>query len=357
MCTNILLLDDENALFKSIKRLVRPLDATLLAVRSAECALELCTERKIQLVIVDINRRDLDVSQFLSEVSDCNPCTRKLVLTSYAELETTIDAINEGKINRYFTKPWDPDCLRMAIAEELDEYTQIEESLRRNEAMGQTVQSLKKKATFTARLYEGIPDILRSTNYHSAINIYSSLLEERRPGSGRHGKQVAKTAIRMCEKLAVSLIDREKIATAAELHQIGLLGLPDAIVSKSVSEYSRSEHELYEQYPRLGAKALGTDQSWKDVALIVRHHREDFMGSGFPDQMVAAFIPLGSRIVRICADYEKAKHSMAKLSALQILKYGAGTLYDPELVDILLKITKENSCNGAENQLSDYGRT
>jgi DNA-binding NtrC family response regulator len=146
--TTIVLLDDDERIFKAISRLVRPLDALVMSTASADRAYEFC-EAGAQILITDINRPDIDVPSLLKRVTLANPSIRKIVLTSYADLEQTIDSINTGKIHRYFTKPWDAEELRSALVEELDAYTAHQN--RENESLnfGQKVQSYEQKANFT----------------------------------------------------------------------------------------------------------------------------------------------------------------------------------------------------------------
>ena len=79
METNILLLDDDEGIFASINRLIRPLNVSLLSTSSVDRAISFCEEKDVQVVIADSNRRDEDVNEFFRAVNEIIPLTRKLI--------------------------------------------------------------------------------------------------------------------------------------------------------------------------------------------------------------------------------------------------------------------------------------
>ncbi len=341
MSTTILLLDEEQKMFKAINRLVRPLDAVLLATGSIERALQFCKDQEVQVVIADLNREDADVNQFLIAAADINPKMRKIVLTSYADLEPTIAAINDGKINRYFTKPWDVDELREAIVEELDTYHAQVQDAQEKRVLGRLNEKMGEKVDFTSKLLDGTTELLSASRFRTSINIHAALLEQRLPGSSQFAKQTAKTAGRIATYLGLSLKEREQIMLAAELHQIGLLGLSDKVLHGDPDTWTDADEAAFTAYPAVGADALMEDGEENAVSLMVRHHREDNDGGGFPLQLVAQYIPIGARIIRVAADFESGASEMgASVAMLEMLKDN-GELYDPEVLAALTE-TKLN---------------
>ncbi|MFT7221659.1 MAG: response regulator RpfG family c-di-GMP phosphodiesterase [Candidatus Azotimanducaceae bacterium] len=338
--TTILLLDDDKQMFKAINRLVRPLDAVVFSTASETSALETCIGYQPQIVIADLNRPDINVSDFLQTVSKVSPGIRKIVLTSFAELASTVDAINKGKINRFFTKPWDAAELRAAISEELDEYDKQQAHLFSFSVLGKKNEEMVEKVDFTTRLLNGTTQLLAASRHRASIDIMGQLMERRLPGAQQHTRQVAKTALAIANQLELTVEKREQITLAAELCQIGLLGLSDDLLTTPWSDMTEEQREAYSTYPHLGAQVLTTEVGENQVAEIVRHHRENNDGSGFPDNLVAGFIPIGAHIVRVAADYVATAQQLGPTVALYELTKDKREKYDPTVIHALTYLKK-----------------
>jgi response regulator RpfG family c-di-GMP phosphodiesterase len=339
--TTIVLLDDDERIFKAISRLVRPLDALVMSTASADRAYEFC-EAGAQILITDINRPDIDVPSLLKRVTLANPSIRKIVLTSYADLEQTIDSINTGKIHRYFTKPWDAEELRSALVEELDAYTAHQN--RENESLnfGQKVQSYEQKANFTAMLLEGTTDYLANARHRIAVEMLLSLLDQRKPGAKGFALRVEALCRRLMDLKGLNREIKEQVMLAAQLHQIGLLALTDDVITENPLKISLKNKKKYRTYPARGAEILAERAQEDAVATIIRHHRENFRGDGYPDQLVASYIPVGARILRVATDFQYISEHYGLEKATCLLNKYQGTHYDPEYVALLPQITPDS---------------
>jgi len=343
--TTILLLDDDKQMFNAINRLVRPLNAVVFSTASEARALEICKDYQPQIVIADLNRPDINAIDFLQTAGKISPYIRKIVLTSFAELDSTLDAINKGNINRYFTKPWDAGELRAALSAELDEYDKHKAQDMSVTVLGQKNEEMEEKADFTTRLLNGTTQLLAASRHRASINIMGTLLEQRLPGAQLHNRKVAKTALDIAKQLKLTAEQREQITTAAELHQIGLLGLSDDLLTTPWSDMTHEQREIYSTYPHLGAEVLTTESEDNKVAEIVRHHRENNNGSGFPENLVAGFIPIGARIVRVAADYESTAQQFGGTLALYELTKDKREKYDPTVLQALICLKKATLTN------------
>ena len=341
MSTTIVLLDDDERIFKAISRLVRPLDALVMSTASADRAYEFC-EAGAQILITDINRPDIDVPSLLQKVTQANPSIRKVVLTSYADLEQTIDAINTGKIHRYFTKPWNPEELRAAIVEELDSYAIHENRENENLNLGQKVQNYEQKANFTAMLLEGTTNYLANARHRVAVEMLLPLLEQRMIGARGFALRVEALCKRLMDQKGLSREIKEQVMLAAQLHQIGLLALPDDVITENPLKISRQHKREYRTYPARGAELLAEREQNDAVATIVHYHRENFRGDGYPDQLVANYIPVGARILRIATDFQYLSEHYGLEKAICLLNKYKGSHYDPEYVALLSQITPDS---------------
>ena len=113
----LLLLDDEANILASLKRLLRREGYTILIANNSTEAFELLSAHPVGVVVSDQRMPDMTGTEFLSRVKDLYPDTIRMVLSGYTDLQSVIEAINEGSIYRFLTKPWDDDQLRGVIRE------------------------------------------------------------------------------------------------------------------------------------------------------------------------------------------------------------------------------------------------
>ena len=116
----VLFVDDEPNILRAIKRALFTMDITLLLADSGEKALELLSTNDVHVVISDMKMPQMSGAQLLEQVAKLYPDTFRVVLTGYADIESTIKAVNEGKIHRYLQKPWDNQELIRVVEEGLE---------------------------------------------------------------------------------------------------------------------------------------------------------------------------------------------------------------------------------------------
>jgi HD-GYP domain-containing protein (c-di-GMP phosphodiesterase class II) len=141
--------------------------------------------------------------------------------------------------------------------------------------------------------------------------------------------------------------DIDRIRTAALLHDVGKLAIPDEILSKPAA-LTPIEWRSIVEHPRIGQVVLEQAGAIRDAATIVLHHHEWFDGTGYPHGLSGEEIPIGSRIVAIADAYEAMisdrpyKQAMSHAEAVVELRGQRGTQFDPELVDVFLSLVGGN---------------
>ena len=119
LSATLLLVDDEENILKSLRRLLRHEPYEILIANDAEQALQLLNQKSVDLVISDARMPGMDGATLLTEVQQRWPECVRILLTGQADLSTTIKAINQGRIYRYISKPWDDEELRLTIRQAL----------------------------------------------------------------------------------------------------------------------------------------------------------------------------------------------------------------------------------------------
>jgi putative nucleotidyltransferase with HDIG domain len=147
----------------------------------------------------------------------------------------------------------------------------------------------------------------------------------------RHLHNVASYAGILSRKLQLDDAERRRLHFAALLHDIGMIKIPADL--KSVPEH-------YQLHPVIGAEMVSRIVLWNDLVPIIQYHHENFDGSGYPDRLAGDVIPLGARIVAIGESFDAMTNPESYRTALDFdnaldeLRRGAGTRYDPLLVEL-----------------------
>lgn len=118
----LLLVDDEENILSSLTRLLRREGYTILRASSGDEGIELLKEKSVGVIVSDQRMPEMTGVEFLSKVKITHPDTIRIVLSGYTDLKSITDAINEGSIYRFLTKPWDDDLLKKNIAEAFERY-------------------------------------------------------------------------------------------------------------------------------------------------------------------------------------------------------------------------------------------
>jgi Response regulator containing CheY-like receiver, AAA-type ATPase, and DNA-binding domains len=155
----LLFVDDEPNILSALKRLFRPLGYRIFTAEGGAAGLAILARERMDLVISDMRMPEMNGAQFLEKVRQQWPDTVRILLTGYAEIGATIDAINKGEIFRYISKPWEDSDIILIVKHalerrDLERRNQVLEELTRkqNEELKQLNAGLEDK--FKARTEE-----------------------------------------------------------------------------------------------------------------------------------------------------------------------------------------------------------
>jgi diguanylate cyclase (GGDEF)-like protein/putative nucleotidyltransferase with HDIG domain len=179
------------------------------------------------------------------------------------------------------------------------------------------------------------------TGNGDVIAALASALTERDQYTGDHSDSVVDLTAKVGEALAMKGDEVEALRTAALLHDIGKVGVPDHILHKP-GPLDDDEWEIMRQHPVIGERILRAIPGMGAIARIVRHEHERWDGGGYPDQLSGAEIPLGARIILACDAYHAMvsdrpyRQAMSHTDAMTELHANAGTQFDPDVVEALV---------------------
>ena len=191
-------------------------------------------------------------------------------------------------------------------------------------------------ARYSFKLYVDSQNMAMDT-----IHALNDALEVKDAYTGGHAARVQEYAVKLAKAKGLKKSEVEKIRTAALLHDIGKIGIPDYILNKQ-GKLTEDEFQTIKQHPVMGAKILHNVDSLKDISNIIRYHHERYDGKGYPESLKYGNIPLESSILSIADSFDAMttdrpyKAAMTTSEALDELKKNKGSQFDPVLVDLFV---------------------
>ncbi len=201
---------------------------------------------------------------------------------------------------------------------------------------------IAQKAAFAIEniaLYENIYE-----NLFSTLFAFVTALEARDQYTHKHSARVSKYAQLIAEEMGCSEEELDVIDVAGSLHDIGKIGIPDDILLKP-GRLTSEEYETIKSHPVIGADIIGKLGLWNREKEIIRHHHERFDGKGYPDGLKGHQIPKLARILAVADCYDAMasdrsyRKKMDKEVVVEIIRDNAGTQFDPEVVEVFLRIS------------------
>src|SRR5450432_220477 len=336
--SRVLYVDDEPGLCRAFARIFLS-DASLRVstVGTPEEAIELLGRERFDVIVSDLRMPGMSGLELLAAARKRQPETRRLLVSGYADFESALDAINEVGIDRLLTKPWQNEEVRGAVeaaaklARLQRENARVTEELRRRtlelEVINQSLDALVEERT--SNLLDGLV---------SALDLRDSETQW-------HSRRVGRYARRLARELGIDGRELDDIERGATLHDIGKIGVRDAVLLKPGPLDDKEWAEM-RRHPALGYDILKGIGFLERARLIPLHHQERFDGTGYPQGLAREQICVGARVFAVvdtydaitsdrpyrkCRTYEVARQEIEKFS---------GTQFDPVVVATWLRISQ-----------------
>ncbi|GLK88464.1 HD domain-containing phosphohydrolase [Pseudomonas turukhanskensis] len=353
----VLLVDDEVAILNSLKRLLRSQPYDVLLAENGQQALELLDKRPVDLVISDARMPTMDGATLLAEIHRRHPDTLRILLTGYTDMTMLAKAINEGRIYRYISKPWDDDELLLTLKQALSHQHSEKERVRleqltreQKDALVQLNLTLEKRVEARTGELQQTADMLDlayeelKRSYVVSTEVFSLLINQRLP----KGKQTNKTLIELvracCSANLVEAYLAHDLTMAAALYNVGKLSWSDSMLSAPSDMLHSHDRDKYRSYPGTSESLLMSLEPMQDAARLIRHHQEHWDGGGFPDRLKGTAIPVGSRLLKLAVDFVELQcglvleRSMNRDEVIMYLRKYGGRLYDPDMVEPFIQV-------------------
>lgn len=355
----VLTVDDEPSILSAMRRFLRLHGISCVQATSGKAGLQMLKTHDIDLVISDMRMPEMDGAEFLEKVKQHDPDVMRILLTGYSDIDSTIEAINRGSIHRYLTKPWDEQELILAIRDALNRRQLVRENEElRTRLADQNVQLRDANTTLEARVAERTAELVQINEMLesaytdlddtciAAFNVLSGLVDLRCNDAG-HSRRVAEVSKEVALRLGMSEKEARDVYLAGLVHDIGMIGYPDEMLSKVESAYTPDETKRHQRHTLEGETALMAMKNFGAVTKIVRQHHERVDGKGFPDGLAGGNICLGARILAATSVLDQLHHGALgdqrhrDDAACEMILGAAGTRFDRSVAETLVKVWQE----------------
>lgn len=323
----ILVVDDESGVRESFRMVFKDTYDVLMAASGRE-GLMMVREYHPHLLILDVRLPDMNGITILKEVRRIGVALPVIVITGAGTHQTAIDALKLGAED-FIAKPINFNYVRTAVA-----------------------NSLQRKA----KPNQGLPtaeDVI-TKNYLSSLKMLNRILEARDPYTRQHSERVSEYSVKIAQELGLSEDEQEVMRQTALLHDIGKVGVPEAILNKK-EQLNPQEWAEVRKHAQIGEEFLEPLKVLHIEQSMVRHHHERYDGKGYPDRLKGEEIPLYSRILAVADSFEAMTASrpyraaISPVEAISELERCSGTQFDPKVVNALVRVLKRSIAQVSPN--------
>jgi len=292
--THILVVDDDDAVRDAIAALLREEGYSCERANGAQAGLDALRAEEYPLVISDMRMPVHDGMWLLERIKEEHPDTAVIMLTAFGDTEAAVDCLRKGAVD-YLLKPPRVTNLVRAVERAL---SRRRLDLARQRYQRSLEQRVREK---TAELSAALLEI--ETAYANTLNALVAALDAREHETSDHSQRVVRYTLAIARRLGIPDAETPNLSRGALLHDIGKIGVPDAILLKP-GKLTQEEWGEMRKHPQTGFTILEPIPFLAGAAQIVLAHQERIDGGGYPRGLVADAIPIGARIFSIADTFD-----------------------------------------------------
>jgi putative nucleotidyltransferase with HDIG domain len=307
-------------------------------------ALEKARAAAFEVLLSDLDMPLMDGVLLLKEMKALQPDTAFIMLTGVVDLETAIGAMRMGASD-YLTKPFNLAQVRITVERALEKRRLI-------------LENREYRTTLEAKVVERTAELTRKTHqvedlfsrleesYRTTLEALATALDARDAETLGHSVRVGAYTVAVARRMGVTEPDITDIYRGALLHDVGKIGIPDAILLKP-GKLTPDEWREMRKHPEIGARMLQGINFLEGAIDVVLSHQERFDGRGYPRRLKGEQIPLGARIFAVVDTLDAMtsdrpyRKAMTYQQAREEIARCRGTQFDPRVVDVFLQIPEE----------------
>jgi response regulator RpfG family c-di-GMP phosphodiesterase len=351
----VLVVDDEPNILSALRRVLRANGYQVQTAPGGAEALALLEKAPVDLIISDMRMPEMNGAEFLRRSREQVPEAVRILLTGYADIGSTIAAVNDGEIFRYISKPWNDEALlgtlrdglaRKQLERERDRLLatvtrQHVELQQHAELLEQRVAERTQALSQAHAELQASHDVARD-GFLGTLRMLSHLLDQSAGLTRGCGRSAAQLVQGIGPTVGLGAEAIQDTFHAALLEDLGRMGLPDRLLDAPLNSLTGDDRRRMQRVPLAAEACLVAMPSLLGAGRVLHHLGERWDGKGEPDGLKGLEIPPGSRLLRVVSDYERLKagciesRRFSDVDAQRWLCNGSGTRYDATMVDALV---------------------
>lgn len=314
MSHKILVVDDNKEILEVVKTYLDNPEYNITTVESGVEAIEKAGKQKYSLVLCDLIMPELDGIKTMVELKKIDSRLPVIMMSGLGTHELIIEALEKGASD-FVAKPINWVQIRKIIENHL------------NSECDNGYDS-------------HIRNLLRD-NYICLLNTFNSILEAKDPYLKGHSSRVSDYAMKLAELMKLDEGTIEVIICAAQLHDIGKVGVSDVVLLKA-DKLNIVEYDQMKMHSTIGYRIIEQLKFFRAEEPIIRHHHERYDGGGYPDGLMNESIPLGARIIGIADAYDAMtsarpyRKALSPNDAKQTILNNVNKQFDPKLARLFI---------------------
>lgn len=322
----IIAVDDEMGIIDSLKVYLR--EYSITGVTDPQEAIERVKNEHFDLMLLDYIMTPFHGDHVVEEIRKFNKDLYILLLTGHKDLAPPLETIRKLDIQGYCEKSDKFDQLLLLIESGLKSVEQMNIIKKINTELADSKELLEK-------------------SYLESIEVLRKTVEVKDVYTRGHSDRVSEYSLLIGEKLNLPPDQMKTLKIGALFHDIGKIGIPDAILLKT-DKLTDDEYSEIKNHPTIGAHILSNASIFADIIPIVKHHHERYDGKGYPSRLAGEDIPYLARIVSVADTFDAMTSHRSYRQALDFdytmneIERCKGTQFDPAIADVFLEILRTN---------------
>ena len=322
----IIAVDDEMGIIDSLKVYLR--EYSITGITDPQEAIERVKNEHFDLMLLDYIMTPFHGDHVVEEIRKFNKDLYILLLTGHKDLAPPLETIRKLDIQGYCEKSDKFDQLLLLIESGLKSVEQMNMIKKINVELADSKELLEK-------------------SYLESIEVLRKTVEVKDVYTRGHSDRVSEYSLLIGEKLNLPPDQMKTLKIGALFHDIGKIGIPDAILLKT-DKLTDDEYSEIKNHPAIGAHILSNASIFADIIPIVKHHHERYDGKGYPSRLAGDDIPYLARIVSVADTFDAMTSHRSYRQALDFdytmneIERCKGTQFDPAIADVFLEILRTN---------------
>jgi len=331
----IMVLDDEQGIIDSLTMFLNRY--TVIGYTDPLEAIEVLKKEHFDLLILDFLMMPIHGDKVVEEIRKFNKSIYILLLTGHKDLAPPLETIKRLDIQGYCEKSGSFDQILLLVESGLKSVNQMRIIENMNKELDEANSKLKEA-------------------YYGTIESLRLAVDAKDSYTSGHSDRVSYYSVLIGKEMGLSEEELDILKQGALFHDIGKIGIPDAILQKP-GKLTDEEYDDIKNHPSIGAKIIGPAKIFEPLIPMVLYHHERFDGKGYPSGKKGEEIPLMARIVCIADSFDAMTSDRAYrprftvVKAMEEIENCKSTQFDPELVDAFMIAMRKNK----EQIIKDLG--